>query len=212
MPWEGAQNCANEIDTVGYNYTERMYAEHHASHPQWCIYGSETSSTVQSRGVYHFPYTSNLMTHADHQCSSLGNCTTSWGAKNTAYNITQDRDCDFCAGQFIWTGWDYIGEPTPYHTKNSYFGQIDTAGFEKDTFYQYKAAWVDYKKESFVHVLPYWDFNDGQLIDIRVYSNAPFVELFVNELSLGKKENDVLHGIIIKQPRNFIDMRRWDNI
>ena len=194
MPWEGAQNCANEIDTVGYNYTERMYAEHHASHPQWCIYGSETSSTVQSRGVYHFPYTSNLMTHADHQCSSLGNCTTSWGAKNTAYNITQDRDCDFCAGQFIWTGWDYIGEPTPYHTKNSYFGQIDTAGFEKDTFYQYKAAWVDYKKESFVHVLPYWDFNDGQLIDIRVYSNAPFVELFVNELSLGKKENDVLHG------------------
>ena len=194
MPWEGAQHCADEIDTVGYNYTERMYAEHHAAHPSWCIYGSETASTVQSRSIYHFPYTSSLMTYADHQCSSLGNCTTSWGAKNTAYNITQDRDCDFCAGQFVWTGWDYIGEPTPYHTKNSYFGQIDTAGFEKDSFYQYKAAWVDAAKDPFVHVLPYWDFNDGQLIDIRVYSNAPFVELFVNDVSLGKKQNDVANG------------------
>ena len=193
MQWEGAQNCAKELDAVGYNYTERLYDEHHKNYPSWCIYGSETSSTVQSRGIYHFPHSNNLLTHEDHQCSSLANCTTSWGSKSTAYNIVQDRDRNFCAGQFIWTGWDYIGEPTPYHTKNSYFGQIDTAGFEKDSFYQYKQLWNE-KADPFVHLLPYWDFNEGQLIDVRTYSNGAFVELFVNGVSLGKKENDINKG------------------
>ncbi|MFA6936848.1 MAG: DUF4982 domain-containing protein [Treponema sp.] len=194
MEWEGAQHCAEQIDLAGYNYGERLYNDHHSKHATWCIYGSETSSTVQSRGIYHFPLSNRLLTYQDQQCSCLGNCSTNWGAVNSAWTITQDRDAKFCAGQYIWTGWDYIGEPTPYFSKNSFFGQIDTAGFEKDTFYEYVAGWVDYKKSPCVHILPYWDFNKGQTIDVRIYSNCPSVELFVNGISKGKKENDVVHG------------------
>ncbi len=194
MPGEGAQNCANEIDCVGYNYAERLYSEHHTIYSSWKLYGSETASTVQSRGIYHFPYSCHLLTFDDQQCSSLGNCTTTWGALSSADAIIKDRDAPMCAGQYIWTGWDYIGEPTPYFTKNSYFGQIDTAGFEKDTYYQYKAEWTNVKDEPFIHILPYWDFNEGQLIDIRVYSNASDIELFFNNTSLGHCSIDHLKG------------------
>src|SRR5574344_578404 len=203
MEWEGAQHCAEQIDLAGYNYGERLYTDHHSRHATWCIYGSETSSTVQSRGIYHFPLSNRLLTHQDDQCSCLGNCSTNWGAVNSAWTITQDRDAEYCAGQYIWTGWDYIGEPTPYFTKNSFFGQIDTAGFRKDTFYEYKAGWVNYKKDPFVHLLPYWDFNDGQLIDVRIYSNAPSVELFLNGVSQGKKINDVVHGLELANTWTF---------
>lgn len=185
MAQENTQRCANELPLVGYNYAEYLYEEHHKKYPDWVIYGSETSSTIQSRGVYHFPANIVTVTHDDKQCSSLNNCCTSWGAKNTQDVIVKDRDAKYCLGQFLWTGFDYIGEPTPYITKNSYFGQIDTAGFKKDTFYFYQAEWTDYKTNPMVHILPYWDFNEGQLIDIKVYSNAPKVELFVNDVSYG---------------------------
>ncbi len=191
MDGEGAQRCAQELDAVGYNYAERLYAEHHKKYPDWCIYGSETSSTVQSRGIYHFPFANRLLTHADLQCSSLGNCSTNWGARCSEDVITKDRDAAFCAGQYLWTGFDYIGEPTPYFTKNSYFGQFDTAGFAKDTFYAYKAGWVSADEKPFVHLFPYWDFNEGQLIDVRAFSNAAAVELFVNGVSFGKKNIDI---------------------
>ena len=188
MMTDGAQECAKEIEVVGYNYLERLYDEHHKKYPEWNIYGSETSSTVQSRGIYHFPQNLTLVTFDDGQCSALANCVVPWGAKSSIHTITIDRDTTFSAGQFIWTGWDYIGEPTPYHTKNSYFGQIDTAGFEKDSFYMYKGEWTSYKTNPFVHIFPYWDFNEGQLIDIRVHSNAPKIKLFLNEQLLGTKE------------------------
>ena len=180
-----AQDCANNIDTVGYNYLERLYNEHHETYPEWKIYGSETGSTIQSRGIYHFPESLMLVTFSDGQCSCLGNCTTSWGAKNTQTVISNDRDCPFSQGQYIWTGWDYIGEPTPYHTKSSYFGQIDTAGFPKDTYYLYKAEWAYKNTAPFVHLLPYWDWNEGQLIDIKAYTNMESVELFFNGVSQG---------------------------
>lgn len=188
MMTDGAQKCAEEIDTVGYNYLERLYDEHHKKYPHWKIYGSETSSTVQSRGIYHFPDSLKLVTFSDGQCSTLGNCTTPWGCVNTQTVIATDRDCAFSAGQYIWTGWDYIGEPTPYHTKSSFFGQIDTAGFPKDTFYLYKAEWAGKKIAPFVHLLPYWDWNEGQMIDVKAYSNAQSVELFFNGDSLGRQE------------------------
>lgn len=197
MPWEGAQNCAKLIDAVGYNYAEKYYEEHHKKYPDWKMYGSETASTVQSRGIYHFPYTQTVLSDDDEQCSCLGNCCTSWGAKNSEYCITMDRDATYSAGQFIWTGFDYIGEPTPYFTKNSYFGQIDTAGFCKDTFYIYQAEWTDYKKAPMIHILPYWDFSAGQTIDVRVISNAPKVELFFNETSVGTYEIDHVHGTVL---------------
>ncbi len=181
MENEWANKCSDLLDVAGYNYFERLYEDHHKKYPGRVIYGSETSSTVQSRGVYHFPFTSRLLTHIDEQCSTLGNCTTSWGARDSAYVIYMDRDADFSLGQFIWSGWDYIGEPTPYFNKNSYFGQVDTAGFEKDTYYQYKAEWTDVKTAPFVHLLPYWDFNPGQKIDLRVYSNADNIEIFFTD-------------------------------
>lgn len=195
MMTDGAQKCGDEIDVVGYNYLERLYNEHHQKHPSWVIYGSETGSTVQSRGIYHFPEDLTLVTYDDQQCSALGNCTTTWGANNTEAVITADRDTPFSFGQYIWTGWDYIGEPTPYHTKNSYFGQIDTAGFPKDTFFLYKAEWTDYKKSPFVHVLPYWDFNENQDITIKAYTNAPSIELFFNGKSLGRTAIDHIKGL-----------------
>ena len=187
MMTDGAQNCAKHIDTVGYNYLERLYNEHHSKYPDWKIYGSETGATVQSRGIYHFPESLKLVTFSDGQCSTLGNCTTPWGCANTQTIIANDRDCPFSAGQYIWTGWDYIGEPTPYHTKSSFFGQIDTAGFPKDTYYLFKSEWAGKNTEPFVHLLPYWDWNEGQLIDVKAYTNADEVELFFNGQSLGRQ-------------------------
>ena len=194
MPWENAQKCADIVKLAGYNYAEKYYEEHHKAHPDWVIYGSETASTLQSRGIYKFPYEQQILCDDDEQCSALGNCSTNWGAKNSEYCITMDRDAEFSMGQFLWTGFDYIGEPTPYQTKNSYFGQIDTAGFEKDTYYIYQAEWTDYRKAPMVHIFPYWDFSEGEEIDVRIASNAPQVELFVNGTSYGKYDIDHKHG------------------
>lgn len=194
MQWENGQKCADILKLAGYNYGERLYNEHHEKHPDWAIYGSETASVVQSRGIYHFPLSQTVLADDDGQCSSLGNSCTGWGAKNTEECIIKDRDAEFCAGQFIWTGFDYIGEPTPYSTKNSYFGQYDTAGFPKDSAYVFRAEWTDYKKSPFVHIFPHWDFNEGQPIDVRVCSNAPRVELFLNGKSQGAFDIDHAHG------------------
>ena len=185
MPWENTQKSADIIKMTGYNYAEALYAKHHAEHPDWIIYGGETCSTVQSRGVYHFPLSRSILADDDLQCSSLGNSSTSWGSKNIETCIRADRDIPFSIGQFIWAGQDYIGEPTPYHTKNSYFGQIDTAGFPKDSYYVFQAAWTDYRKAPMVHLFPYWDFSTGQMIDVRACSNAPKVELFLDDKSQG---------------------------
>jgi beta-galactosidase len=194
MPWENAQKCADIVKVAGYNYAEKYYQQHHEEHPDWIIYGSETASVVQSRGIYHFPYEKSILADDDEQCSALGNSSTSWGAKSTEASIIADRDTPFSLGQFIWTGFDYIGEPTPYHTKNSYLGQIDTATFKKDSYYIYQAEWTDYKKSPMVHIFPYWDFNKGQMIDVRVCSNAPKIELQLNGVSIGTHKIDHENG------------------
>ena len=194
MPWPNTQKCADIIKLMGYNYAEKLYEEHHKEHPDWMIYGSETSSIVQSRGVYHFPMSKEILADDDEQCSSLGNSITSWGAPSIEFCITKERDTEYSLGQFLWSGIDYLGEPTPYHGRNSYFGMVDTAGFKKDAFYFYQAGWNDYKKKPVIHIFPYWDFNPGQLIDVRVVSNAPEIELFVNGDSQGRVKLDLRHG------------------
>ena len=194
MAWENAQKCTDILKIAGYNYAEHLYHKHHKEHPDWVIFGSETSSVVQSRGVYHFPYEKSILTDEDEQCSSLGNSRVSWGAKSQEACIIAERDALFSLGQFLWTGFDYIGEPTPYHTKNSYFGQLDTATFKKDSFYFYQAAWTDYKTNPMIHIYPYWDFNKGQIIDVRVCSNAPHIELLLNGESMGTYDIDTKHG------------------
>ncbi len=195
MPWENARKCADIVKVAGYNYGEKCYAGHHAEHPDWIMYGSETASVVQSRGIYHFPLKQDILSDEDEQCSSLGNSNTSWGARSWESCITDDRDPEYIWGQFIWTGFDYIGEPTPYHTKNSYFGQIDTAGFPKDSYYVFQAEWTDGEKAPMVHLFPYWDFNPGQMIDLRACTNAPEVELFVNGVSQGRRTIDHVRGL-----------------
>ena len=195
MPWENARKCADVVKLAGYNYAEKYYEEHHKLYPDLIIYGSETCSTTQSRGVYRFPLSQSILADDDEQCSSLGNCSTSWGARSTEACIIADRDAKFSLGQFIWTGFDYLGEPTPYHTKNSYLGQIDTAGFFKDSAYIFQAEWTDYQENPMVHMFPYWDFSEGQLIDVRVTSNAPKVELFFNGESLGTFAIDHANGM-----------------
>ena len=194
MQWENAQKCADIVKLAGYNYAEHLYREHHEKYPDWMIYGSETASVLQSRGIYHFPLSQETLAEDDEQCSSLGNCTTGWGAKNTESCIIADRDTKFSAGQFIWTGFDYIGEPTPYSTKNSYFGQFDTAGFPKDSAFVFRAEWTDHRVSPFVHIFPYWDFTKGEQIDVRVTSNAPEVELFFQGRSVGREKIDHKHG------------------
>ncbi|MCL2638198.1 MAG: DUF4982 domain-containing protein [Oscillospiraceae bacterium] len=184
MEWEPAQKCAMEVDLTGYNYGEHLYENHHKKHPNWIIYGSETTSGLKSRGTYHFPLASKFLTHENLQCSSLGNCKSGFQKFGAEEVILANRDTDFCAGMFIWTGSDYLGESTPYETKNAYFGAIDTAGIKKDIFWLYKAAWTS---EPVLHIMPYWDFNAGQEIDIVVYTNLREVELFLNNRSLGKK-------------------------
>ena len=196
MKWDCAQGCANELELQGYNYAEYLYDEHHAKNPHWVIYGSETASVLASRGIYHFPKDKHILSDSDEHCSALGNTITGWGAKSYDACITDDRDATYSLGQFIWTGFDYIGEPTPYQTKNCYFGQIDTAGFPKDSFYIFKSLW-DKDAAPFVHLFPYWDFNEGQLIDVQAASNAPDVELFVNGRSLGVQHVDLAKDKVI---------------
>lgn len=194
MRWENTQKCGELVDAVGYNYGEYLYEEHHAKHPDWVIYGSETGSMLASRAVYHFPIETGILCDTDEQCSALGNCSAGWGAHRYTDNIIADRDAAYSLGQFIWAGVDYFGEPTPYHTRNSYFGQMDTAGFEKDSYYIYQAEWTSVDDNPMVHVFPHWDFNPGQVVDVCVCSNAPCVELFVNGESKGKKFIDHEHG------------------
>lgn len=188
MKWDNAIETEKEVELAGYNYGEYLYEEHHEKFPEFIIYGSETSSILESRGIYHFPQSAHVLSDADMQCSALGNTITGWGGKCYEDVICYDRELSFSLGQYIWTGFDYIGEPTPYDcTKNCYFGQTDTAGFKKDAYFVYQSGWTDYRERPVVHIFPYWDFNDGEIIDVSVTTNAPMVELFLNGKSFGKE-------------------------
>ena len=185
MPWEGGQRCADIVKTAGYNYGEKYYDEHHRKHPDWVIYGSETASVLSSRGIYHFPIDQSIMSEADLQCSALGNSNTSWGALDLRGMIVDDLKCSFSMGQFIWSGIDYIGEPTPYHTRSCYFGQADTACYPKDSYYLFQSLWSD---RPVLHIGVHWDWNPGQQIDVPVMTSYSRVELLLNGRSLGVKE------------------------
>ncbi len=185
MPWEGGQRCADVVKIAGYNYGEKYYEEHHRKHPDWVIYGSETASVLSSRNIYHFPIEKSIMSESDLQCSALGNSNTSWGANDLRAMITEDLQCRYSMGQFIWSGIDYIGEPTPYHTRSCYFGQADTACYPKDSYYLFQSLW---SSKNVLHIGVYWDWNPGQMIDVPVMTNYSRVELLLNGESLGVKE------------------------
>ncbi|MFC5449980.1 discoidin domain-containing protein [Paenibacillus aestuarii] len=180
------QKVADILDLVGYNYSEHLYDSQHAAHPNWKIFGSETASAVRSRGVYHLPIDQNVLTHPDFQTSSYDNSVVPWG-RSARDSYLLDANRDFVAGQFIWTGFDYLGEPTPYYVwpaKSSYFGIVDTAGFPKDIYYFYQSRWTS---KPMVHLLPHWNWKSGDTVPVIAYSNADSVELFLNGQSLGVK-------------------------
>ncbi|QQC35291.1 Ig-like domain-containing protein [Streptococcus oralis] len=200
------EKIANELDAVGFNYSEDNYKKLRAKHPNWLIYGSETSSATRTRGSYYRP--EQELKHSNgperhYEQSDYGNDRVGWG-KTATDSWTFDRDNAGYAGQFIWTGTDYIGEPTPWHNQNqtpvksSYFGIVDTAGIPKNDFYLYQSQWVSVKKKPMVHLLPHWNWENRELaskvedaqgkIPVRAYSNAASVELFLNGQSLGVKK------------------------
>ncbi|RXX21848.1 beta-galactosidase [Streptococcus oralis] len=202
----GHEKIADELDAVGFNYSEDNYKALRAKHPNWLIYGSETSSATRTRGSYYRP--EQELKHSNgperhYEQSDYGNDRVGWGKTATA-SWTFDRDNAGYAGQFIWTGTDYIGEPTPWHNQNqtpvksSYFGIVDTAGIPKHDFYLYQSQWVSAKKKPMVHLLPHWNWENPSLkanvadsegkIPVRAYSNAASVELFLNGQSLGVKK------------------------
>ncbi len=176
-------------DVVGLNYAPYSYAGTHSSNPTWKLFASESSSAVRSRNVYKTPVTTNILSSSDNQCSSYDNSVVSWGtsAEGSWQSVNADA---YIAGEFIWTGWDYIGEPTPYGwpSKSSYFGAIDTAGFPKDIFYFYQSKW-NAAGPTMVHVVPmdWTSWTAGQSVTVWVYSNADSVELFLNGKSQGSK-------------------------
>ena len=197
---------AEIMDAVGMNYGERFYDAVRRAHPDWLIYGSETSSATRTRDSYYNP--AQILGHDNrpnrhYEQSDYGNDRVGWGRTATE-SWTFDRDHAGYAGQFIWTGIDYIGEPTPWHNqdstpvKSSYFGIIDTAGLPKNDFYLYRSEWYSDKEKPTVRILPHWNWTEETLKDrkmlvdgkvpVRTFSNAVNVELFLNGQSLGKKE------------------------
>jgi beta-galactosidase len=179
-------------DVVGLNYSPGSYNGLHSSNPTWKFFASESSSAVRSRGIYKLPVTQNILTSNDTQCSSYDNSVVSWGnSAESSWQAVSSRA--YIAGEFVWTGFDYIGEPTPYAwpAKSSYFGAIDTAGFPKDAFYFYQSRW-NYGGPTMVHVTPvdWTSWTAGQTVPVFVYSNADSVELFLNGASLGSKTVD----------------------
>lgn len=212
MAWENTQQAVRSLKAVGYNYAEFLYQKHHLENPDWVIYGSETCSTVQSRGIYHFPLSQPTLAEDDLQVSSLGNSTTSWGTKSIDHCIKDDRDTSFSIGQFVWSGQDYLGEPTPYQTKNSYFGMLDTAGFEKDAFYLFQSAWTNGETKPMVHLFPHWDFSPGQMIDLRVCTNQRQVKLFFNDALVGeaKMEGEITRNWQLPYEPGIIKAEAYD--
>jgi beta-galactosidase len=186
------RNVASLLDVQGYNYAPYAgdYDADHTAQPTWKLMGTETSAAVRSRGIYHTPAStitkSTSQSSPDRQCSSYDNEATGFG--DTAQNsYSYDASRAFVAGSFIWAGFDYIGEPTPYSSypsKSSYYGAIDTAGFPKDVYYFYKSRWTT---APVVHVLPHWNWTSGTTVTVYVYNNCDSVELFLNNTSQGSK-------------------------
>ena len=181
---------AQAMDVPGFNYRVHKYTTSIKSLPQGFLLGSETASTVSSRGVYKFPVViSDNATYPDGQCSSYDTEYCSWSNLPDDDWKMQD-DYSWVTGEFVWTGYDYLGEPTPYDTywpsRSSYFGICDLAGLPKDRYYLYRSKWNT--KEHTIHVLPHWNWQgrEGQVTPVYCYTDAPEAELFVNGKSQGR--------------------------
>lgn len=187
-----------KMDMIGLNYgDDSEYATTRTNFPNACIYGSETTSALSSRYVY-------ARNNEKYVCSSMDNDYVSWGDP-AGKALKRHMDSEYIAGMFVWTGWDYIGEPTPFNAypcKNSYFGIVDTAGFKKDVYYLYQSLWIS---DPMIHLLPHnWsDLTVGVNQTVIIYSNCYKVELYLNGSSLGSKlqsERNELYQFVYTVP------------
>jgi len=193
-----------DLDLVGTNYAHGNMHKFPEMFPNRPLIATETTSALQTRGSYDMPsdvirrwppkWDQPLVDgNKDFSCSAYDNCSTPWG---TTHEETWKlvKKYDFMSGFFIWTGFDYIGEPTPYPWPaiSSYFGIIDLAGFPKDSYYMYQSEWT---RTPVLHLLPHWNWKKGDTIDVWAYFNSDEVELFLNGRSLGtkRKSGDDLH-------------------
>ena len=188
-------NVAATMDVAGFNYRSHLYQDAYDVLTQQIVLGSETASTVSSRGVYKFPVERKAMAmYDDHQSSSYDLEYCDWS------NLPEDDwlwhdDKPWSIGEFVWTGFDYLGEPTPYYSNwpshSSLFGIVDLAGLPKDRFYLYRSHWN--KTDETLHILPHWTWpgREGQVTPVFVYTNYPSAELFINGKSQGKRTKDM---------------------
>jgi beta-galactosidase len=185
-----------DLDLIGTNYDHNKIPQLQKMFPERPIIGAETTSALATRGSYNMP-SDQLRRwprkwdevlkegNPDFTCSAYDNCSAPWGSTHEeTWKLVKKHD--FFSGMFIWTGWDYIGEPTPYPwpSVSSYFGIIDLAGFPKDTYYMYQGEWTD---QPVLHLFPHWNWKEGDKVDVVTYFNADEVELFLNGRSQGTK-------------------------
>ena len=200
---------AQTMDVPGFNYRVHKYYKNIEQLPQGFLLGSETASTVSSRGVYKFPVVvSDKATYPDGQCSSYDTEYCSWSNLPDDDWKMQD-DYSWVIGEFVWTGYDYLGEPTPYDTywpsRSSYFGICDLAGLPKDRYYMYRARWNEHQHTT--HLLPHWNWKgrEGQVTPVYCYTDGVEGELFVNGKSQGRVRKD-------KSSRLDRYRLRWNNV
>jgi beta-galactosidase len=188
---------SNALDLIGFNYHHQNWKDFHKNFPGKKLIATETTSALQTRGSYDQPADSMriwpiswdkafLTENEDLTCSAYDNCYTPWGSSHEQTLIAFEND-PVVSGMFVWTGFDYLGEPTPYTwpARSSYFGIMDLAGFPKDVYYMYKSVWTS---EPVLHVFPHWNWKAGQTVDVLAYySQADEVELYLNGKSLGKR-------------------------
>jgi beta-galactosidase len=194
-PGSVADQMLQNLDGLGLNYdTAKTIDGLHAQYPTKFFFESESSSETSTRGYYQDPdllNTGQNFTPGKMELSSYDNNLESWTLSNE-YDLQKVRDRQFFIGQFVWSGWDYIGEPTPYTTfpvKTSFFGLADTAGFPKDGYYLFKSQWTT---SPMVHIVPmnWTDYKPGQMVQVWAYANEPTVQLFLNGKSLGARSFD----------------------
>ena len=192
------------LDIIGFNYHDDWFAGVPVNFPGKPFIVTESVSGLMTRGYYRMPSDSMFIWperwdkpfyDASFSCSSYDNCHVPWGNRHEG-TMRHVKNNDFISGQYVWTGFDYIGEPTPYGwpARSSYFGIIDLAGFPKDVYYMYQSEWRPDK--AVLHLFPHWNWTEGQDIDLwAYYNNADEVELFVNGKSQGvrSKGKDDFH-------------------
>ena len=192
--WPAFENyLAHWVDVVGINYKPHQYEEYKKVHPDMKFVGTETASCISTRGVYHLPAEVAIppVKHEDLSISAYELEAPEWAYYAEREFVAQD-DLEYVCGEYVWTGLDYLGEPTPYYhewpSRSSYFGIVDLAGLPKNRFYAYKARWTN---EKVLHIFPHWNWegHEGTVVPVHVFASPWYheVELFVNGRSYGRR-------------------------